>query len=868
MAFKILKKPTLNLESPQSLFRDLRNRKVAGLLEHQSKMIDNYINNFFDSKDIAFELPTGSGKTLVGLLIGEYRRLKFKEKVVYLCPTKQLVNQVVNQSKSKYGIKTSAFTGKFKNYSPTITSSYTHNDSIAVTTYSGFFNKNQFFKDADIVIFDDAHSADTYISSFWSIDINRIDDRELYLNLAHFFKNAIGDLNYERMLNDSPDSSDLEWIDQIPITKVIDKLNSLVSIIDVGICKSKKYAPGWSNIKDYLHACNIYISHKNILIKPLISPTQTFTPFSNAKQRIYMSATLGESGELERITGVDNIDSVPIPEGWDTQGLGRRFFIFPSASFEKDALSNLVIETIKKFDRSLMLVPDGGTKKKMRDFIERKISEGSLNSINIFDNKDFEETKENFVNSNGIAILAHRFDGIDFENDECRLEILYGLPRGMNLQEKFLSTKISVSVLFNERLRTRLTQAIGRCNRGASDYSVVCIIGNDIEKELIPDKKRTLLHPELQAEIKFGYEQSMDQQSIDSVLENVDIFLKHGDDWDSVDSMIIDFRDSSKKETNPEFIDLKNVAKHEVKYQYAIWSKNYSQALNEINKILALLNHENLKSYVGFWNYIGATVSIMAFKDGNYHLSENKSKYIETAKICSQRITWLNSLENIECESFFYNKNDDILDSNIENLEKVFSALGPGKKRIKNKRQEILKALRSSDGNQVELGIKELGTMLGFKSFNKNYGAAPDPYWIIENELCFVSESKRLVSNESEITADMIREAKTHEETLRAKEKKVKNIDEIYTVIISNSKKIHKDATNILKNLYYVNLDELIKFAESSLDIIEDLHSKFIEEGNLNWRLGAYDLLKINNITPKYMKEYIVNSPISKLVTK
>jgi len=39
---------------------------------------------------LALELPTGSGKTLVGLLIGEYRRRKNKEKVVFLCPNQSI----------------------------------------------------------------------------------------------------------------------------------------------------------------------------------------------------------------------------------------------------------------------------------------------------------------------------------------------------------------------------------------------------------------------------------------------------------------------------------------------------------------------------------------------------------------------------------------------------------------------------------------------------------------------------------------------------------------------------------------------------------------------------------------------------------
>ena len=49
-----------------------------------------------------------------------------------------------------------------------------------------------------------------------------------------------------------------------------------------------------------------------------------------------MSATLGQGGDLERITGRKKIFRLPIPEGWDQQGIGRRYFIFPERSLETD----------------------------------------------------------------------------------------------------------------------------------------------------------------------------------------------------------------------------------------------------------------------------------------------------------------------------------------------------------------------------------------------------------------------------------------------------------------------------------------------------------------------------------------------------
>jgi DEAD/DEAH box helicase len=74
--------------------------------------------------DVALQLPTGSGKMLVGLLIGEWLRRKNSEGVVYLCPTRQLVNQVVTQAESQYGLSVHGFTGRKINYDPTAKAEY------------------------------------------------------------------------------------------------------------------------------------------------------------------------------------------------------------------------------------------------------------------------------------------------------------------------------------------------------------------------------------------------------------------------------------------------------------------------------------------------------------------------------------------------------------------------------------------------------------------------------------------------------------------------------------------------------------------------------------------------------------------------
>jgi hypothetical protein len=182
------KKPTVQTtvpESPDRLFRDLPRRKHASLFDHQGQILRTYVAKALKASDVALQLPTGSGKTLVGLLLAEWRRRKFGERVVYLCPTRQLVNQVVEEASSKYGLTVEPFTGKVRNYAPEARAAYENADRVAVTTYSSLFNTNPFFSDPEIVIVDDAHASENYIASQWTLQIRRFDEDNEALFKVH-----------------------------------------------------------------------------------------------------------------------------------------------------------------------------------------------------------------------------------------------------------------------------------------------------------------------------------------------------------------------------------------------------------------------------------------------------------------------------------------------------------------------------------------------------------------------------------------------------------------------------------------------------------------------------------------------------------
>src|SRR5262245_28414591 len=95
MAFKRPSGPTPVPADPEQLYRQLAliNKGPEALWLHQGDVLRSWHHDHADSADVAIELPTGAGKTLVGGLIGESRRRKAQERVAYLCPTRQLARQ-------------------------------------------------------------------------------------------------------------------------------------------------------------------------------------------------------------------------------------------------------------------------------------------------------------------------------------------------------------------------------------------------------------------------------------------------------------------------------------------------------------------------------------------------------------------------------------------------------------------------------------------------------------------------------------------------------------------------------------------------------------------------------------------------------
>lgn len=133
------------------------------------------------------------------------------------------------------------------------------------------------------------HSAEGYISSLWTVSIDRLKTEDLYLSIIELLKGTLSDQYLQDTLSSEtrPIFIVRKDIDCVPMPILFNKLDTLREYLDENIDSENKWS--WGMIRDNLEACQIYVSWRAITIRRQIPPTFTHKPFSDANQRIWLN---------------------------------------------------------------------------------------------------------------------------------------------------------------------------------------------------------------------------------------------------------------------------------------------------------------------------------------------------------------------------------------------------------------------------------------------------------------------------------------------------------------------------------------------------------------------------------------------------
>jgi hypothetical protein len=734
-------------ESPEALFRDLRpaDRQVRDLYLRQGDVLRAYHEQQPSPADVALELPTGAGKTLVGLLIAEWRRRALGQRVAYLCPTVQLARQASQKARG-YGLDVVTLVRRQSEWSQSDWSRFMRGRAVAISTYHAVFNSNPRLDSAQTLVLDDAHAGEEPVANMWSISAAR--ESELYIAVLAVVAGSLPPPVAERLGDNELEGSRRRIVDLVSPLALRDNATHLVEAVTAHAAEHNAYA--LDVIADNLTNCLLYMSWNGLLLRPLIAPTASHAPFADAEQRVYMSATLGSAGELERAFGVSDIRRPRMPTREDERGFGRRLFLMPGASQSATEADATIARAIKRAGRAVMLAQSSA---ELDELVEVTVPDEATQ----VSAEEIEHDPSAFTDSeHAVLLLANRYDGIDLPDQACRLIVMSGLPRGTHLQERFLAVQLGAGRVLAERIRTRLTQGAGRCTRNPQDFAAVILRGPDLLDFVARDEEIMALRPELQAEIEFGLDNS--EETDPDFLGLLASLLDRDKEWIAADNYLRRRAAEHERHLPPGTDALLKSAMLEVQCWQALWRGDGAKTVALAQQVVdALSGGEEMRPYRALWLYLGASWARALGEAGDQIQLELAERLQHEAENAAARLPWMPRHPRRPPSTTPSGDGDERSAKAAERLVK----LGVRGVRFERWLAAMRQKVASTDAANFEKGLRMLGQLLGFDTLQPSGEAAPDGAWRAD-DLWLVWEAKTAEKPNAPLSASTVRQAETH----------------------------------------------------------------------------------------------------------
>lgn len=330
-----VKQPSTMLETFNSL-----DRQVTHVEPRPSQLkIFEQLDANSNKRDLVVKLNTGGGKTTTGLIYLKHKMQSRGEPGVYLVPTVQLAEQVIEEGR-RVGVQVCLWAGGEK-YPPEEALS---GKSVIVCTYDKFFNGRSTFARSDVrlipgaIVLDDVHAGIEVVRQSFSA-VLPLEVRGELLKILEADLKALEPANWTR-IQDHPDG--LLEVPHWVITSHIDSIRRVLS---------KHAAEGdlafaWTYLSATLELCRIVISGDSASIAIDPPALQLVQHYSGAAHRLFMSASIQDGAALIRELDCDPeaaIAPIDIPgEG----SVGERMVIVPSLAdpdFSREQLAEAVL---------------------------------------------------------------------------------------------------------------------------------------------------------------------------------------------------------------------------------------------------------------------------------------------------------------------------------------------------------------------------------------------------------------------------------------------------------------------------------------------------------------------------------------------
>ena len=698
----------------------------------EEHVLKEWNTNFRDQKDIIVKLPTGQGKTLIGLLMLQSLINEGKGPAIYLCPNNYLVNQTVDQARS-FGIETVQFPPD----STQPPREFRNSEAILVANCKRLFNGKSVFGVTGSsreticlgsVVMDDAHKCLDIIRESFSIQIERENSEgnrnPIYDELFTIFK--------ESLRRQAPGTfaeiyGGQDIFMEVPFWSWYDRNKDVLNVL-TKYRETKELLFVWDLLKNKIEYCTCIFSGTKLEIAPRLLPLELIPSFYEAPRRIFLSATLTDDAFLIRDLGIKS-ESVSNPLTFDkVKYSGERLILIPTL-LTQSLKREYIISWLSYFARKhgnfgiVSIVPSSNH---ARDWKNAVIT----NVKTLYKSIDELKTKIKQNDAKHILVLLNQYDGVDLPDSTCRILCLDSLPSYSSLTDRNAqSTRPGTSVLLRAQAQ-RIEQGIGRAIRGSSDWCIVIIIGNNLTDFLSENPKRIYFSNEVQMQIKIGEELASEMmtegKSLDAIETLINQCLNRDTGWKEY------YRTQmSNVETKPikkEYIERALMERNaEILFQ----QKLFTQAIKEVQNLIAIAasDHRDKGWYLqlkAIYQYPTAPSQSMDTQLKAY--TENDRLFRPETGITYTKLL-ANDINRTSIIIDFIRKHEShnsLIMNVINTLDKITFGV-------------------SSDS--FEEGIDELGEILGFAKQRpeKITGSGPDNLWHIKGKEYWVIECKNMV---------------------------------------------------------------------------------------------------------------------------
>lgn len=643
-----------------------------------------------EASDVAIELPTGSGKTVVALLIAEEFRERTGKPIAYLTGTKQLTQQV-NSEADRLGVPAVAFQGSKREWPDAAVTDYEFGAAIGVMNFWNYFNESPGVGPAGLLILDDVHLTEGPLRDFFTVTIGASD--ELFSTLLRRIQSRFP---YYTLINDVLDGlSPQAPAEMLSPLDSVDLADGVRSLLDAHLVEGTSAWWSWKRIRLHIASCCWLVSPRGFTITPWLPPSQTVDHFADPERRLYLSATVGDSEDLRRRIGCGPLTKITADVAPEQ---GRRYVAIVRTS--EDQVPEQIVEAIEPLitetGKALWLCARNAT----ADRLEVAAAFHGLPGQALRLREDNGAAEAFARSTTGQLICAGRYDGMDFPDEACRLEVLPEAPVATTDLEEFISAYLRDAQFARARFAQRVAQALGRCNRTETDRAVYLLCGARFATELGTRHGLAQLPAGLRPEVYAAVRRA--GQSVDEVLSEASAFLA-GEDFDGP--------------STPSLPDPANGAPsgQEVAGVHCLWGEDYAGAADRFQRVADGV--DGAREYRGFWLAMTAMALTLAeHRFGDRGSGRKAVAAVAQAIAVGPSNTFFSRLRASQVRA---ERREHVIGVDADRVFAAWDALldrqGTGK-RFEEWRSAVLVDLNGDDHDGVARRCAELGRLLGLSA--------------------------------------------------------------------------------------------------------------------------------------------------------